>query len=125
MVLEVLAPYDWCFGPLNSMRIDHENNENCPGWRSETLNGYPFPILSDLFSCFSTITQMENWFNGYFDLLYENGFKLVVYRTYSLTNLDSGKQAVFRKNGSIKFQEFSTLSELKDWCINNHYKHLI
>lgn len=75
----------------------HSNDDHPSMWTDcehTYKNGYCY---LDYYCGFSTIDQMIQWFDQWFDALHNNGFKLVRYRIAKQYTIAGNKQTVFVK----------------------------
>ncbi len=86
------------------MKDKHSNENTHPNIHFDELS-----VLTRLgyFCCFATLTDLENWFEGYLDLLVEEGFVIHEYEIEGEpAHGSSMKQAMFDPNKIISRKKF-------------------
>jgi hypothetical protein len=86
------------------MKDKHANTDTHPNIHFDELS-----VLTRLgyFCCFATLTDLENWFEGYLDLLAEEGFVIHEYEIEGEPEHGSSmKQAMFDPNKIISRKKF-------------------
>lgn len=99
------GPYQIGNPDLENMGHFHDASKEHPK-PEDDFRMWHFWHSSNIFFGFKSLEDLNNWFNGFHEIILKHGFRIAVYEVNSGNVIfsKSGKQLVFRKNKS-KFKK--------------------